>query len=129
MNSRYCLDTHPLIWYYQKKSTLSDRAKMLIRQGLSQKLSLVVPTMVLLESFHASLKDPLFRFPEFLQTLKIAQPVIASFDKKTLLTCYKLPRNINIHDRVIAATALTYNCPLITRDPVLAKLPGLKTVW
>lgn len=102
---------------------------MLIRQGLNQKFALIVPTMVLLEAFHASLKDPLFRFPEFLQPIKTAKAIIAPFNKIILLTCYKLPRDINIHDRVIAATALAYRCPLITRDPVLAKIPGLKTVW
>jgi PIN domain nuclease of toxin-antitoxin system len=32
-------------------------------------------------------------------------------------------------DRLIAATASHLECPLTTKDPVLARVPGLKTMW
>ena len=32
-------------------------------------------------------------------------------------------------DRLIAATAVHLECPLITRDPALARVPSLTTVW
>lgn len=129
MNSKYCVDTHSVVWFILGKKTISRQAKSLLQQALDGKIHLVFPTMVVLEAFHMGLKDPDFKFPTVLAFIKDANSTIASFDKKLLLTCYKLPRDINIHDRVIAATAIAYNCPLITRDPVLAKIPGLKTAW
>lgn len=32
-------------------------------------------------------------------------------------------------DRLIAATAAHLQCPLLTNDPVLARLPTVRTVW
>lgn len=129
MNSKYCVDTHSVAWFILGKKTISRRAKSLLRQALDGKIRLVFPTMVVLEAFHMGLKDPDFKFPTVLAFIKDANGAVAAFDKKILLISYKLPRDINIHDRVIAATAIAYGCPLISRDPVLAKIPGLKTVW
>lgn len=129
MKSKYCVDTHSVAWFILGKKTISRQAKSLLQHALGGKIYLVFPTIVILEAFHMEFKDSDFKFPTVLAFIKDANGVVAAFDKKILLTCYKLPQNINIHDRVIAATALTYGCPLITKDPVLQKLPGLKTVW
>jgi PIN domain nuclease of toxin-antitoxin system len=32
-------------------------------------------------------------------------------------------------DRLIAATASHLQCPLITKDPAMGKVPGLTTIW
>jgi PIN domain nuclease of toxin-antitoxin system len=32
-------------------------------------------------------------------------------------------------DRLIAATAVSLECPLITNDPAIARLPNVKTIW
>lgn len=129
MTKLYCCDTHPLVWYFLGKKTLSKKAKVLIGQGLAGKLTLVIPTIAVLEVFHISLKDPRFVFPDFLKFLKEANAAIVPFDKRVLNACYKFPREINIHDRVIAATSAVYNCPIITRDEILAKHIGNRAVW
>jgi predicted nucleic acid-binding protein len=40
-----------------------------------------------------------------------------------------MKKNLEIHDRVIAATALVSNSLLVTKDSELKKIPGLKTIW
>jgi predicted nucleic acid-binding protein len=32
-------------------------------------------------------------------------------------------------DRLMAATALTLDCPVITRDSAIARVPGLDVIW
>jgi PIN domain nuclease of toxin-antitoxin system len=32
-------------------------------------------------------------------------------------------------DRLVAATALTLDCPVITRDSAIARVPGLDVIW
>lgn len=54
---------------------------------------------------------------------------VAPFDQRILLICERLPENLDIHDRVIAATALMYQCPLITRDERLRELRVIETIW
>lgn len=129
MNSRYCVDTHSLVWYFLAKKTLSRKAELSIRKSFKQQATLIIPTLVFLEAFYLSLKDPSFKFPEFVKTLQTAQSLVIAFDKKVLQNCYKLPPQIDIHDRIIAATALTYNCPLITKDKTLAKQTQVKVIW
>ena len=129
MSSKYCLDTHSLVWYFLGSSTLSRKAKSLIRAGFTHQATLVIPTLVLLETFHVSLKASHFSFPEFLVYLKAARILVAPFDKAVLKHCYKLPPKINIHDRIIAATALAYNCPLITKDKTLHQQAAVTVVW
>ncbi|MBI4034983.1 MAG: PIN domain-containing protein [Candidatus Chisholmbacteria bacterium] len=129
MNSKFCVDTHSLVWYFLGRKTLSHKAKLLIQAGFTPKATLVIPTLVLLEAFHLSLKQPRFSFPKFVASLKQAHSLVASFDKPTLKNCYKLPPQLNIHDRVIAATALTYHCPLITKDKTLAQQIPVSIIW
>ena len=40
-----------------------------------------------------------------------------------------LPKDWDIHDRIIAATASYYQTTLITRDQTLLNFPDLKTIW
>lgn len=84
---------------------------------------------MILELFHKNLKKNLLDFQKFLKILNRRNIRLAPFDQPVLTVCYKLPRNINIHDRVIAATALAYGCPLITKDKTLRSYSPLKTVW
>lgn len=125
----YCVDTHALIWYFTAKKTLSAKVKKILFEVFTDKQLLVIPTLVILELFHKNLKKKMLNFQKFLRILRRQNIRFAPFDYKILKVCYRLPQNINIHDRVIAATALAYTCPLITKDPILQKLPGLKTVW
>lgn len=130
MNSlSYCPDTHSLIWYFTARKSLSTNAKEILEKIFLGKIKCFIPTIVLLEAFHVSLKERRFIFPIFLKKLKLRNIFIVSLDKKILSTSFMLPKNLEIHDRVIAATALVNGATLLTKDSVLKKTPNLKTVW
>lgn len=128
MNTRYVIDTHPLIWYFQGKKTLSSTAKKLIQQGFLQEVTLVIPAIVFLEALHLSLKHSEFKFFEFNKTVT-RQLVTAPLDQEVLSVCYTLPSQLEIHDRIIVATATICNCPIITKDDVITKSFPKKVVW
>lgn len=126
---KYCLDTHPLIWYFTGQQTLSKIAKSTLDEIFVHNASCFIPTIVLLETFHLSLKKPSFVFPKFLDSLRLENITIVPLDAVVLSYCYRLPRNLDIHDRVIAATAQATKATLITKDTVIRNTHVIRTIW
>jgi len=54
---------------------------------------------------------------------------IAAFDLTVFQTMLRLPQNWEIHDRIIAATAVYSEAKLITRDEVLRNADEVETIW
>lgn len=129
MRPKYSLDTHPLVWYFTGEKTLSPKAKNVLDEVFLEKIFCFLSSIVLLEVFHLSLRKKGFVFSKFLKKLKHPNIIIVPLDKLVLLECYKLPKNLGIHDRVIVATATVNKCLLITKDKEIRSLPRLKTLW
>ena len=129
MKSRYCLDTHVLVWYFRGKSTLSKSAKKVVEEILLGKAVGVISTMSLLESFYIGLRDKEFIFSDFLKFIEKGNIFIAPFDLVILPTCYNLPKEIDIHDRIIAATSIATGSVLVTKDKKLRSIADVKTLW
>ena len=127
--AKYCLDTHPLVWYFTGQNTLSNKAKLVLDEIFLEKTTCFIPAIVLLETYHLGLKNKNFVFPKFLSKLRLPNIVIVPLDKVVLSACFKLPANLDIHDRIIVATAMVNKCVLISKDEVLRKNITIKTLW
>jgi len=125
----YCLDTHPLIWYTTGQTALSASAKTLLDAVFSGKTSAYISSIVLLETFHLSLKHRDFIFPTFLKRLRLPTIHIVSVDQHILSCCYTLPKELDIHDRLIVATTKLTNTILITKDPIIQKTDAIRWIW
>src|SRR3990172_13347885 len=118
---KYCLDTHPLVWYFIGQKTLSNNAKKVLDEIFSGKATGIISSIVLLETFHISLKKKSFIFTKFLKKLRHPNIIIIPLDKVVLSACFKLSADLDIHDRIIVATSVVNNCVLITKDDNLRK--------
>lgn len=128
----FCIDTHSLIWYAGGNTKqLGKKAFEILRKCEQENttVELLVPTLVVLEIFHFTLKRPDTKFADFLNGLSSVNASIVPFDKYVLKACYRLPKKLDIHYRVIAATAIVYGCPLVTKDETLTELILPKVVW
>ena len=85
--------------------------------------------MVVLEAFYISLKHKNFIFPKFLESIRKSNIRVVAFDNKVLAQSFELPAKMDIHDRIIVATAIVTNTPLVTKDKVLRYLFPLETIW
>ena len=85
--------------------------------------------MAILEAFYISLKHKNFIFSKFLESIKRPNIKVIPFDNKILVQCFKLPVGMDIHDRIVVATAIATNTPLVTKDKVLRSLFPLETIW
>lgn len=128
------IDTHALIWYLYNDSRLSSRARGFIEReaydgnqiGLSsitlvEMVYLIEKSRVSSESLSivtSSLSDPDGLFSEIPVDLSIAR-AMARVDVQ------QIP---DMPDRIVAATALKLNVPVISRDGKIA-LSGIGTIW
>lgn len=126
---KYCFDTHSLVWYFRGRKTLSEKAKLILEEAFRGDLIAFIPSIVLLEAFHLSLKDKKFIFIKFVNFLGRAKFIITPLEEEVLKICFKLPKEINIHDRVVIATAKMSGSRLVTKDKVLRSLFPLETIW
>lgn len=128
------LDTHAAVWYFHHVKRLSLTALQTIRRSLGAGRPIYVSCISLIETIYLVERGRLPR--EALQRLEtgvmdkmsgfIVQPideeVAKAFQKISSSTVPEMP------DRIIAATALHLDIPLITRDQRL-QASGIKTIW
>jgi len=54
---------------------------------------------------------------------------IADLTNDIILKSFEIKDIPELHDRLIAGTAYTFNCPLLTNDPKTEKSSFVKTIW
>lgn len=128
------LDTHTVIWYVLKSTRLSaaglaalERASDAAEPVYLASISLV-ETRYLIERGRVP-EDVLNRLERAL-TGSDAVLTLASLDLEVAQAMAQIPRSLvpEMPDRIIAATSLHLNAPLITRDRLLRAAP-ITTIW
>ncbi len=127
-------DTHTVIWYVFSDPRLSATAKQFIDSatnndnqiGISsitmvERVYLIEKGRIAAESFTrvaAALDDPYSVFLEIPVNLSVTR----SLSRVNVLQVSDMP------DRIIAATALNLNVPILSRDAKI-KVSGIATIW
>jgi PIN domain nuclease of toxin-antitoxin system len=127
-------DAHALIWYAMGPGRkLGRRARALFERAERRQATIYVPVLVLVEIAEAIRRGSVSCEPGF---SRWAQRLLASgeFVAADLTTAIVLESE-SLHaipergDRLIAATAVTLGCPLITSDPAIARVSRVATIW
>jgi PIN domain nuclease of toxin-antitoxin system len=127
-------DTHVAVWYLSEWERLSLRAREALDQALEARDPVYVASISLVEiryliekgrlpeeayeQLDAALRDP-------------AVPlVLAPLDAGVVQAITRVPREQvpDLPDRIVAATALYLNVPLVTRDRML-QASSVPTIW
>ncbi len=127
----YLVDTHALAWFIAEDKRLSSLVEQILNQAQEGEIQILIPTLVLAELTHIAEKGKVkVSIKEILQQINQGDGfTVVAFDFPVFQMMLSLPKEWDIHDRVIAATAIYYQTTLITRDEVLRASSKIKTVW
>lgn len=133
---KFVTDTHPLVWHLARHSNLSKEAHRRFVMADQGEAVIYLSTMTIAEILYLTEKN---KIPEGLwrsfsqlmnQRLNDSYQVI-DFTANLAFSLDQVPRESvpELPDRVIAATALTLQLPLITKDGRLQQWEGIQTIW
>lgn len=127
-------DTHGLIWYLANDPLLSPAASQAFEQCDRGEIAIHVPTMCLVEMVYLQEKGNIpaqlkARFDSVLQT-GTSGLILADLTADIVDTLARIPRTSvpDLPDRIIAATAVHLNLPLITKDKMI-QASGISIIW
>ena len=100
-------------------------------EGTIKEGTLVVPAVVLAEIMYISKRGKIaLTFEETLKTIEEYENFdIAPLDINILKTADRIETEMEMHDKLIVATALYYKARLITRDEQIKKAGIVSVVW
>ncbi len=129
------IDTHAAIWYFSNSSEMSSVARESVNQAVNHGTGIFLSTISIVEIIY--LIDKARLSPQTLSHLttylKLPDSSFVTQDvtPEIALAVQQIPRNAvpDMPDRIIAATALHLNLPLITRDRKIRSIQSIQTIW
>ncbi len=119
------IDSHALFWFLTQNPKLPSR----IRRLIAESERIIVPSIVLMEILYLLEKNNLaFRFVELLSEFKIRNYLTYPLDLNVIVQTLSVSSELEMHDRIIVATAKIFNAPIISKDKEIKKVYP-KTFW
>lgn len=108
------IDTHVLFWILtQDLSKVSDIAL----KALEQAEEIILPTIVLLELLSLLQKKRSIKyFDELLKQIPKSKYIATPMDMSVVQQVRKIKSKLELHDKVIVATAKYLSVPIVTKD-------------
>jgi|KBSSwiStaDraftv2_1062776.scaffolds.fasta_scaffold1477143_2 PIN domain nuclease of toxin-antitoxin system len=128
-------DTHTVIWYLLKDPRLSDKARRFIDDAAATGNEIMISPITLAEIVYLVEKNrvPADAYSELKKALADADYVIAEapFTAEIVEAMRKVPRAEvpDLPDRIVAATAVYFRVPVLSRDSRISTASVVQTVW
>ena len=130
MKNSFITDTMALILRLEKRK-LGQNAKTIFISAERGEVKLIIPTMVLAELCYLSEKKRIeTTFKDFKKyRFKHKSIVIEWITEEIIEKTFEIDDIPELHDRIIAGTALKSGIELITNDPVISCSRYVKVIW
>lgn len=127
----YVTDAHPLIWHLLHSKRLSAKAAVIFSATDVGQEVIYIPTIVLGELMHiAEAAQIALKFSDVLKQIKSGDNYVTiSLDLPIIEAAAEISARLEMHDRLIVATAKVLNVSLITRDEAITAAGIVPVVW
>lgn len=127
------LDTHVVIWLAQDYERISSRAQSAIQDARKKQHGIAVSCITLLEVARLAAYGRISLTPDvetFLEDVE-RNSIVLPITRNIALQAFELPSGFpkDPIDRVIAATSLVEDIPLLTADREIRKSRAVPTIW
>lgn len=127
------LDTHVVIWLAQDYGRISTKAQSVIKDARKKDRGLAVASIALVEIARLASRGEIFLKPD-------AETLLAEVERRFIvlpitahiaLQAYALPTSYpkDPADRIVGATALVADIPLLTADRAIRNSHAVPTIW
>ena len=129
--AKFVVDTHALWWYLRSPERLTPAASAVFRLAETGNATIVVPAIAVAEFYFLSVKLGQPVPPSILLDglAAVSGIELSDLGRAQLEGLDKFPEIPDIHDRLIAAEAVSLGAPVVTRDTILLASPHVDTIW
>ncbi|TAN43534.1 MAG: PIN domain-containing protein [Nitrospirae bacterium] len=126
----YVTDTHSLVWYFTEDTRLSNKALAAFESSTVDG-TIFVPAVVLAEIMFISKKGRIsLSFEDTIKKIEESENFqIAQLTVDILSIADKIEVELEMHDKLIVATAKFYEATLISKDENIIESGVVSTVW
>jgi len=112
----FITDAHSLAWFISQSPKISAQAVEIFRKAENADVEVLIPTIVLAELLYLSERKKIsIGVAEILRLIQESSGfVVVPFDWQVFEAMQSLPTELEIHDRIIAATAKVYSGKVTT---------------
>ncbi len=128
-------DTHTIIWYLRSPEKLSTNAVTSLDNALNNGESIFISAISLVEINYLVEKNriPSSSLEQLLQLIDdpLVNLFVVPLDTPVAKAFTQIPREIvpEMGDRIIAASSLYLDLPLVTKDHKIRNLSNIQTIW
>lgn len=127
------LDTHVVIWLAQDYERISCKAQAAIQDARKKERGLALSCITLLEIARLAAHGRVGMIPDAETVLREIEDrfIVLPITRNIALQAFELPENYpnDPVDRVLGATALSEDIPLITADRQIRNSRAVPTIW
>lgn len=127
-------DTHAVVWYLANDPRLSETAKQTFENAarIGDQIGIAAITLVEMVYLVERSRIPAARFTQLMQAFDAADSLLVELPLTAAIarTLSRVARTQipDMPDRIIAATALHHNLPVISRDGKI-NMSDIQTIW
>jgi predicted nucleic acid-binding protein len=128
--NNYVADTMAIVLRLERRK-LSTAAKLVFELAEQGQATIYIPSLVFVEILYLSEKRRIECNLDIIKAYSIKFPnVKEQFLDFTIIKATEKIKDIpELHDRIIAGTALALDMPLITNDPIITVSQFVKVIW
>ncbi len=131
MNTKqYVTDTHSLVWYFTESPRLSRRTLKVFEKTVKEGI-IIIPTIVLAEIMYIAKKGRItMSFDETVKKIEDSENFeITPLDLAILKKADEIDYELEMHDRLIVATALFFDASILTKDQTIKESNLCRVIW